>query len=353
MEELLAQLKADLFEKLDSNKADIESKIDSIKNDVGSIKSDITINTKKIDALDSEVKTVAVDIETLKYKVEMLENKDSEKQKEKQPETYADKAKSPYNPKKVPNVKEVPNNAINKKQAALAEAKKVVGIYPVTDRDLDYIMNEKGSNKNETLKIAANDFIRDELKINITDFAESNIVKVARPKKEDCERLYLHMKDEESATFLIRRAAQISNEEIKVSQFIPPQLYKRFCDLSKNTYEARKSNTDLKTQIRLGDDDLILLVKMKGETEWEVEQNLEEMGKISPPDWHRVWPVPALPTLTSPPKGRLYKHKNVHNLSSDSEMGDSENKKQKTEAGKVTKIASIFNKKDKKTSLSK
>ena len=39
---------------------------DSIKEDINIMKDDINVNTKKIEALDEEVKNVTVDIETIK-----------------------------------------------------------------------------------------------------------------------------------------------------------------------------------------------------------------------------------------------------------------------------------------------
>ena len=189
--------------------------------------------------------------------------------------------------------------------------------------------------KADSFKVAVNDFLRDELKITNDDIDFNEIVKITRPKKEDSNRLYIHFSNEESVTLLIRRAAQISNDEIKVTQFIPPQLYKRFSSLSKNTFDARKNNKELKTQIRLGDEDLILLVKIKGDLAWQQEPNLQEMGPVASPEWHRIWPVPDLPRLTSPPKGRTYNHKNVQNLSTDSENGENYHKKQKAETGSV------------------
>ena len=95
------------------------------------------------------------------------------------------------------------------------------------------------------------------------------------------------------------------------------------------------------------------MVKIEGEEKWEVESNLGEMGPIEPPEWHRIWPVPDLPILTSPPKGRCYNYKNVHNLLTDSENGENNPKKQKEETVLVAKMASIFNNKPKKTQLKK
>ena len=116
------------------------------------------------------------------------------------------------------------------------------------------------------------------------------------------------------------------------------------------------ANSNLKTQISIGEEDLLLLVKSKGDQEWFQEENLEKFGPIPQPQWHKSWPTQPIPDLTSPPKGHQYKFKNVHNISSDSENMEQDHKKQKTEQGgsssrnestKVTKVASIFNSKSK------
>ena len=58
------------------------------------------------------------------------------------------------------------------------------------------------------------------------------------------------------------------------------------------------------------------------------------MGKISQPQWYKLWPTQKLPELTSPPQGRNYTHKRekLHNISTDSESSSQDyNKKQKLE----------------------
>ena len=83
---------------------------------------------------------------------------------------------------------------------------------------------------------------------------------------------------------------------------------------------------------------------MKGDDEWEREYNLCEMGSIEEPEWHKIWPVPSLPTLSSPPKGRSYKHKNIHKLSTDSENAENDPKKKKHDNEKDDKDDSAINK---------
>ena len=75
--------------------------------------------------------------------------------------------------------------------------------------------------------------------------------------------------------------------------------------------------------------DLLLLVKYKGDSDWQLEPNLNILGDITSPEWHRLWPLLNVPDLTSPPKGHQYPTKNIHSLSSDSETEDAETKRQK------------------------
>ena len=63
---------------------------------------------------------------------------------------------------------------------------------------------------------------------------------------------------------------------------------------------------------------MTLVVKYKGDKEWEHESDLTSLGPINEPEWHKLWSMPSVPDLTSPPKGRQYRHKNVHNMSDDS-----------------------------------
>ena len=62
-------------------------------------------------------------------------------------------------------VKEKPTVSDNTKKEVLSQARKIIGISPITDSDLDYI-SSKGINKEQALEESVKDFIRYELKIN-------------------------------------------------------------------------------------------------------------------------------------------------------------------------------------------
>ena len=77
------------------------------------------------------------------------------------------------------------------------------------------------------------------------------------------------------------------------------------------------------------------------------------MGDISDPEWHKMWPNIEVPDITSPPKGRKYHTKHVHNLSTDSDTSQKSPKKHKGDPKNVKQIASIFTKLGTKQGASK
>ena len=148
---------------------------------------------------------------------------------------------------------------------------------------------------------------------------------------------FLIFEDEKSCEYIHKKAAICKNSDINTFQYIPPQLYKRFSDLSKLTFIARKSDPRLKTKIILGDSDLVLKTKLKDTTEWEIEPDLESFGEITNIDTTINWPTIEVKSITSPPKGRT--RKNVHNMSDSSLEGNSPiNKKSRMEDDIIQKV---------------
>ena len=83
--------------------------------------------------------------------------------------------------------------------------------------------------------MAAIDFLQYELKITSEEINDLGVTKITRPKKDNTEKNHIYCQDQNSAHYLFRKGARVSNEDIKISPFIPPQLYIIFNDLSKKT----------------------------------------------------------------------------------------------------------------------
>ena len=60
------------------------------------------------------------------------------------------------------------------------------------------------------------------------------------------------------------------NEKIRVFPYIPPYFVRIYSDKFCHTFIARKADRQLKTMIRLGNDDLILKTKLKNETDLNI-----------------------------------------------------------------------------------
>ena len=59
---------------------------------------------------------------------------------------------------------------------------------------------------------------------------------------------------------------------------------------------------------------------------------LNALGPISPPEWHKVWPRQETPIFTSPPKGRYVSHK--RSRSDDDQSGEESDDSSSQETGK-------------------
>merc|ERR1712030_69257 len=106
------------------------------------------------------------------------------------------------------------------------------------------------------------------------------IKKIKRNIKEGNEIAYIEMEGKGSANYLFRKAAIAKNDNVNIILFIPPMCYQRYAYLQKNCYLARKTNSGLKTQVRLGEEDFILLVKIREESSWRQELDLQELGSV-------------------------------------------------------------------------
>ena len=70
--------------------------------------------------------------------------------------------------------------------------------------------------------------------------------------------------------------------DIKVMPKIPPQFWDRNRSLEANCTYQRKTNPNLKTQVRLGQQDLELWTKSSNDPYWLQMVNIEAFGPIEP-----------------------------------------------------------------------
>ena len=193
-------------------------------------------------------------------------------------------------------------------------ARKIVGITPVSDDDIERTSNPILP-ENEKLYFAAIEFLHLELGYTEEQCHELDIIKVTRPRAPNTNKLYIHFGTEKSAEYLHRMVRAINsripeddeNPRPNSKMFIPPQLHNRYADICKICYDKRQVDKNCKTRISLGEEDLVLEIKKQGEQWHNVDINT--IGQISPPEWHKVWPIQKTPYLSDLPRGRYSSQK--------------------------------------------
>ena len=306
---------------------------EELKNDIKRTEGNMKTNMKE--ELKNTEQSIKKDIAELKVegennKEEIKDLKKRVEEIEKKGRSYADVAKTPpsthtneYNAEK----KNKTEDEKIKETLSLARCK--VGISPITLEDIFRTGKVGKTGEESAVMAAAKEFLKLELKMDDEEIENLGQMEATRKEVDENEKVYLTFKSEENAEYIMRKAQICRNHEIKVFPFIPPQFFQRFNDLSRNTFLARKQYSNLKTKIQLGEKDLILRTKIKDETSWEREHDLEVFGKISNPDMEKKWPATEVKYITSPPKGRV--RKNVHNISNNSEKESPEAKRKKTD----------------------
>ena len=152
-------------------------------------------------------------------------------------------------------------------EIAIREAKKRIGLKPVTLEDLERITNINKVKGEECLHHAAIEFLTEELKMDNTEIENLGKFKISLKDDVNNDKIYLHFSDESSCGYINTKAAICQNTNINTFPFIPPHLFKRFNDLSQNTFLARQEDKRLKAKICLGTSDLELRAKHKDITD--------------------------------------------------------------------------------------
>ena len=86
--------------------------------------------------------------------------------------------------------------------------------------------------------------------------------------------------------------------------------------MATNIYIARKQNTEIQTQIKLGTDDFILLCKTYDQDHWDFENDLEIFGEIANLEMFWSWPNKEVIYCTSIPPTGSSKITSKHDVSS-------------------------------------
>jgi len=229
--------------------------------------------------------------------------------------------------KKPPVLVEKKDDEKDEIEKIIKNAKRRIGIQPVTLDDIDRIAEQEKVIGKETLTLMVKEFLNLDLKMDEEENMKLGEFDVHRKEEVDNNKVCLSFNDEESCNYINREGALSKNDNVRLFSYIPPQMFKHYSYLLFLTFKTRKADPRLKTMIILGRSDLILKTKLKNITDWKREDNLEAFGKISNINMTINWLFVDIKSITSPPKGRI--RKIVHKMSSDSETDSPDHKKMK------------------------
>ena len=166
--------------------------------------------------------------------------------------TYTDVAKThpkenTKTPSTCPSGSEIMYRKLSRNEVVLSNAKKIIEIYPIEKRHI-----EKGRLDDVYLRVAE-EFLEAKLAFKPEQIRDRKIKKVVKSKKEESKMMYVTFDGQEAVSQIFRRASDIRNNDIRVSNYVALQFYERYSSLQLKCKEVRKAAKELRTKVLLGD----------------------------------------------------------------------------------------------------
>ena len=173
----------------------------------------------------------------------------------------------------------------------IKSARNKVGIYPITLKHITHqyqILTSKKSNDTPDVIFNSEQYIESRLNAayEFLDFK----LQLTGIKIHDCKMSFNPdsgimwiTTDIFSIKRIFARMVQMKNPDIKVINYFPPQVWERKRKLEHLLKIARQQNPDLRTQVRMGENDISLFSKMVGEPfyKWTL---LDTYGDLNNPN---------------------------------------------------------------------
>jgi hypothetical protein len=297
----------DEFVDLKAKQVTLEEDVETIKEDVTTINERMTKTDKINEINELRIKSIEKDLDDKHDKssqdakqIKSLEDRIEDLEKKVEQTSYAKVVQSIPVTKPVNNGNRVQDNdkakentntvhdnveVSNKINKLVSEAKCKIGLYPISTANVRHFSSRKSitdvSEFNETehdeaRKDAVNEFLYEELKFKDNDID----IKSAKLAPKEASKIMWIETSEKEVKEIYKRAASVQNKSVQLYTYIPAQLWDRKISLDINCKKAREQNVNLRTQIRLGTDDLELYTKYKGEPYWQKTPVLE-FGDLS------------------------------------------------------------------------
>ena len=149
----------------------------------------------------------------------------------------------------------------NKKAELTIKARRMAGIGPISSQEIDR-QKLKTRNYEQAKSWAVKAHLEKHYRYDLEELKNLEILETKRNAKE--EIIYIAVADERDIKDIYSRKAECRSDDTIVRSFIPPQYWDRFAALNRICTQRRTQDALLKTQIRFGTRDLIVLTKEKG-----------------------------------------------------------------------------------------
>ena len=182
-----------------------------------------------------------------------------------------------------------------------SRARRMAGLGPITDLEIQQPRKRMGNY--ETAKVwAVKAHLANHYRYNQEELDSLAILETKRTNKD--EIIYIATEDECDIKDIYFRKAECRSDDMIVKCYFPPKFFDRFSALNKIFSERRAEDNNLKTQLRFGDRDFMILTKEKGSTEsYRIADMVDFIGDATIPkiDMSIKWKI----TSDRPPRRRV------------------------------------------------
>ena len=144
------------------------------------------------------------------------------------------------------------------------KARRMAGLGPISSQDVEK-QRKKTKDYNVAKVWAVKAHLASQYKYNQEELDALDILETKCNSKDDI--IYIATASERDIKDIYSRKAECRSDDTTVKSFIPPQYWERFSALNRLCAHRRSQDSSLKTQIRFGERDLIVLTKEKGSQE--------------------------------------------------------------------------------------
>ena len=179
-----------------------------------------------------------------------------------------------------------------------ADARRVIGLTPISPRMLELQINSYGAkDKEEAMLMEVKSFLKCEMKVKPSEIEKLDIVRVFHPARDDWNVLYIELDSEYQVDSLFSYTRVMEKKDHRVLRWIPKKMYQRFSALQTVAYNMRK-NDGVKTRVKVGQSDFELSIRQQGSSFWQRCQLPTHLPKIESNLFS------SLQNSSSPPPGR-------------------------------------------------